>query len=219
MPRKPLIRTTDFPYHVTARCNNKEHFHPTIQETWLIISNELKEIVERYECRLHAFVLMPNHFHLLISTPKDDLGIVMQSFLLKITKKINSKTGRTGRVFGSKYHWSLIDNEQYYDCVLKYIYRNPVKARLSESVEQYPYSTLAHVLEMAKYVFPIDPVIGHQGNIPNNNSLHFLHWLNVPFALEQSNAIKKGFQKTRFQPTRIGWKNDSKNTKAFWFNE
>lgn len=204
MPRKHLIRTKEFPYHVTARCNNKDPFQGSFEDTWLIITAEICEIIKKYNCKIHAFVLMPNHFHLLITTPKDDLGIIMQSFMISITKKLNLNSGRTGRVFGSRYHWSLIDNEQYYDCALKYVYRNPVKANLANDVQSYPFSSLKFVIESNFQFFSIEPPEGHHQNIPNDDIDRFLTWLNQPFQSEQESAVKDALRKTVFSPPKRG---------------
>lgn len=203
MPRKPLIRSKTHPYHVTARCNNREVFPSSLSEIWKIHCYELNEISEKFQCAIHAFVLMPNHFHLLISTPNEDLGIVMQNFILSITKKINRNSRRTGRVFGSRYHWSLIDNEHYYDCALKYIYRNPVKAGLSQKVQDYSYSSMKNLLEN-HFIFRLSPAMGHENNIPENQTEKFLDWMNHPFPNEDETLIKRALQKSLFTPPKIG---------------
>ena len=205
MPRKPLIRTKEYPYHVTARCNNKEAFFSDLRDVWGIVTNGFDEIIERFECKIHAFVLMPNHFHLIISTPKEDLGEIMKFFMALITRKINMNSGRTGRVFGARYHWSLIDHEHYYDCALKYVYRNPVKAKLVDSVEAYPFSTIRWVLNKNLENIDLELPIGHDSLVPRNNQNDFLCWLNQPFTSEQDVAIKGALKKTRFNPPVVGW--------------
>lgn len=215
MPSKPLIRSRENPYHVTLRCNNKEAFKSSLHDVWSIFSIEINEITEKFECKIHAFVLMPNHIHLLITTSKEDLGVVMQSFLVVSTKKLNALSGRSGRVFGARYHWSLIENHQYYDCVLKYVYRNPVKAKLSKSVELYPFSTIKYVLENYFPHFPVAPPIGLEGNIPAGNAGEFLNWLNRPFKGEEEKLIKCGFKRPRFSPPKNGWKRGSTIMETF----
>ncbi len=200
--------TKEFPYHVTARCNNKEAFSSPLPEVWRIISDEIATITERFGCKIHAFVLMPNHFHLLLTTPNENLGVIMQTFMILITKRLNSNSRRSGRIFGSRYHWSLIDNEEYFDCALKYIYRNPVKASLSKSVEDYEFSTFNQVLEERNTPFVITPPIGHMSNIPKQNAVEFIRWLNRPFSNEIQRAIQIGFRKTRFNPGKLSWKKD-----------
>lgn len=206
MPRKPLIRSSEFPYHVTARCNNKEPFPVPLLEVWNVFEQQIQRIVERFGCKIHAFVLMPNHFHLLITVPNQDLGMVMQSFMVLVTQKLNSKSGRTGRIFGARYHWSLIDHEQYFDCALKYIYRNPVKARLVERVEAYRFSTIHSVMRGYFDKFELKPPIGHQQLIPNEDATRFMIWLNQAFRSEEESAIKGGLRRLVFDPSKINRK-------------
>jgi len=206
MPRKHLIRSKIHPYHITARCNNKEPFYSNLEDVWEIITTELSEVANKFQFRIHAFVLMSNHFHLLGSTEKDHLGIVMQTFMINITKKINRHCDRTGRVFGSRYHWTLIDNDHYYDCALKYVYRNPVKARLVDAVERYEFSTLNGLILDRPQKVKIDPRIGHASLIPDENKINFLNWLNQPFQNEEDVAIKRALMRTRFDFSKPDWK-------------
>ena len=189
MPRKKLIRSSHHPYHVTARGNNREVFPLSLAETWQVMVKLLSETSELYGAQIHAFVLMPNHFHLLISTPERDLGAAMHYFMLSISKEMNARSGRSGRIFGARYHWSIIMSDAHYDCALKYVYRNPVKAGLAERVEHYPYSTLLQVLGHATNGVPLRPHCGASDFIPNRNSEGFLEWLNEPFQTDRKSVV------------------------------
>ena len=126
MPRKNLqFDLISNPYHVTVRCNNREPFPCSPDLVWGALTDQCFEIVMLFGAQIHALVAMPNHIHLLISTPNEDLGVVMQRLLLGLTKRINRLAGRSGRVFGSQYHWTIIDTAEYFANVLKYVYRNP----------------------------------------------------------------------------------------------
>ena len=206
MPRKTLIRSNHCPYHVTARCNNRESFYCQPDDVWRVFNWHLNEITKKFEVKIHAFVLMPNHFHLLISTPKDDLGVVMQYLILFVTKALNAKANRTGRVFGDRYHWSIIDTLDYYDYALKYVYRNPVKANIIERVEDYPFATIGGAIGKKRMFFPLSPPDGIQSIVPADDIEEFLRWLNQPFRKEHDDAIRKGFKKKKFSLSKVGWK-------------
>ncbi len=215
MARKLLIRSNSHPYHVTARGNNKEAFHYDLSETWKLFDFYLSEIASLFGAKIHAFVLMPNHFHLLISTPQHDLGIVMKYFIQSVTKTMNSKTGRSGRVFGAKYHWSLIDSEKYYDCALRYVYQNPLKSSLSKTVEDYPYTTIRAAIGTQNLRFQLSPHVGSSTLVPNGQTKEYLDWLNQPITREQHESIRKGLQKTTFDPLKADWKKILKLMEAF----
>ncbi len=206
MPRKTLIRSTTHPYHVTARANNREAFPCDLSYLWQLYDQQLTENSKNFGSEIHAFVLMPNHFHLLISTPSKDLGVVMQHLMRSITKIVNKKSQRSGRIFGAKYHWSLVGSEDYLDVVLKYIYRNPVKAKLTSRAEEYTFSTLKNLVANKDHGFKMRPLYEHNYLSDQHNLPDFLRWLNTPFNSEHEDGIKKGLLKTNFAPPKVGWK-------------
>jgi putative transposase len=159
-----------------------------------------------FRARVHALVMMPNHFHMLLSTPEEDIGRVMQHFMRSVTKTVNRNSGRSGRIFGARYHWSLIDTPLYYAHAFKYVYRNPVKARLVERVEDYPYSTLRSLLgaDSARFAlhYPFEPV---SRLIPADME-PLLFWLNQAFREKHEEAIRRGLRKTVFAPPKVGWR-------------
>jgi putative transposase len=198
MSRKNLIRSNVHPYHVNARVNNRENFFCDLDIVWKIFDKNLNDIRERFGVKVHAFVLMPNHFHLILTTPGDDLGIVMQQFMRSVTRSITFRSERSGRVFSARYHWSLIDNIQYYDTALKYVYRNPVKSKLTIRAEEYCFSTLQTILGNKNISFPLEPIIGDPFLVPEQNLIEFLSWLNIPARTEHDLAIRKALKRSRF---------------------
>ncbi|MCB9024791.1 MAG: barstar family protein [Bdellovibrionaceae bacterium] len=73
IPRPKAILQNEFPYHVSARCINKEWFHIPMENVWDIFCRQLTYISWVYDAKVHAFVLKNNHFHLLVSTPRSNL--------------------------------------------------------------------------------------------------------------------------------------------------
>ena len=128
----------------------------------------------------------------------------MQDFMRSLTKTINLKSGRSGRVFGAKYHWSLITNSSYYDCALKYVFRNPVKANLSSTVESYSFSTLNCMFSDFPNSFPVKPAPGYDILIPQNDAIGFLLWLNTPFRSDQEQEVRMALKKVKFAPSKNG---------------
>ena len=81
MPRKKLIRANDLPYHLTARSNNREAFPGELAYAWKIITSELYIQQILHGVHFHSFVLMPNHFHLLATSPNRGIDLVMKEVL------------------------------------------------------------------------------------------------------------------------------------------
>jgi putative transposase len=147
--------------------------------------------------RIHASVLMSNHLHLLISTPEQDLGEVMAYFGRSMTRTFNRVSGRTGHLFGGRYHWTLIQSPLHYAYATKYVYRNPVRAGITSTVEQYPYSSLHGLLGLGTLTFPI-----HYSELEGQGAGSMLYefdpllrWLNQPFRKELLEAIDRGFKR------------------------
>jgi putative transposase len=203
MSRKNLIRSQVLPYHITGRGNNRELFPCSMDYTWRVMVRNLNKIHEKFGVKIHAFVLMPNHFHLVMTAPQLDLGIVMMEFMRSTTKILNAASGRTGRVYGGPYHWSLIDDQYYLDHVLKYVYRNPVKAKMIEQAEDYVYSSIRGIIDPRFQLVPLNPVIGQESLIPNKNLSEYLRWLNQQPQSEYDKAMEKGLKRSTFQLPKL----------------
>ena len=201
MPRKNLIRSSFRPYHVVNQVNNREWFYLPPTETWEILTDQCYEISMICGARVHAFVMMSNHFHMIVSSPVCDLGVIMKQFSSFVTRTHNRKSGRIGHLFKGRYKWSLIDSPLYYAHALKYVYRNPVKAGLCDQVEEYPFSTLQAVIGKSRVTFPISTVADEQFSrslVPANQS-ELIRWLNMPFRNEDSELVRKALRRKEFQ--------------------
>ncbi|RYZ72010.1 MAG: hypothetical protein EOP09_03825, partial [Proteobacteria bacterium] len=161
MARKLHIPHADFPYHVSARSHGGSWFRIPPDEVWRIMTRNLHFLTFAFDVKIHSFVLMGNHFHLLISTPKANLSEAMNYLLRETAKDINRAAGTCNQVYGGRYCRSLITNSIYYSSAYKYVYRNPVTVGLSKTCEEYPYSTLRGILGLSKLPVPVaaDPFI------------------------------------------------------------
>jgi putative transposase len=199
MPRKLLQRNSSLPYHVTARSNNRETFPIDLGRLWKVVGFECLVLSTVYEIEVQALVLMPNHIHMLLTVPKYDLGKVMDVFMSSVTRTANTLSGRSGHLFGGPYYGSLITGTRYYGHALKYVYRNPVKAKLCEWVEDYPYSSLHGLLGKSHLPFPICQTRnGLEVNLPAIEAQQQLEWLNRAFPNEADALIRKGLRKRTF---------------------
>ncbi|MBY0384630.1 transposase [bacterium] len=192
MGRNKRIFTEEYPYHVYVRSNNKEWFYLETSEVWEIFVQQINQILKKYNALAHAFVLMSNHYHLILSTSKDyNLGIVMQEIQKSVSRIINHKAGRINHVFGGPYKASLIRSEEHYADILKYIYRNPVRARISSTVQGYAFSSLND----ERFLICSHAIFGRK--IPKDLVL----WLNLEEDEIKNKSIKKGLKRSLFKPT------------------
>ena len=86
---------------------------------------------------------MNNHYHMLLYTPLENIDKFMQFFNQNLGKSIAKQAGRINRIFGASYKWNLIISGQYHKNVIRYIYQNPVRARLVSKCGDYPYSNFS----------------------------------------------------------------------------
>jgi putative transposase len=193
MPRALRVFQSEFPYHVTSRTVNKEAFHVDMDRLWKYVSMRLHFCAFAFEIEIHAFVLMHNHFHLVVRTPKSNLGDFMCYFNRELSKELNRTTGRINQNFGNRYYASMVKDPRYYLTLYRYVYRNPIDAGICLKVEDYKYSSLQHVLGK-RMQFPVFdfPII--EGAWIKN-----LDWLNEDYKKDEKIQIRKGLKKPIFE--------------------
>ena len=197
MPRKPLIRTKTGIYHVSARVNHRANFPLPLSECWNIFLKLIAVANEKWEAKVHAFVLMSNHYHMMLSTPRGNIDAIMKHFNREATRTFAKRANLVNHIFGARYHWTISTEQAAVAHVLKYVYRNPVKAGLVKNVEDYPFSTLPFLTDKKRYpsLHPIaclDPHRAHGG--PDE----VIRWLNIPLKKEQDELIRKAMKRAEF---------------------
>jgi putative transposase len=143
MSRKLRFQLVGVPQHVIQRGNNREPcFHG--DEDCQRYLGDLREALGRNRCRLHAYVLMTNHVHLLL-TPMQEHGVshLMQDLGRKYVRYINHTYRRTGTLWEGRYKSSLIDSDAYLLTCMRYIELNPVRARMVNHPGEYRWSSYA----------------------------------------------------------------------------
>lgn len=193
MPRKPIIRSNEHFYHVTARSNNKENFFISKDSMWYFLTNELGQLQKDFNIKVGSLVLMDNHFHLLMLTPNEDIDRVMYFLMKRLTSKIQRSSGRINKIFGGRYKGCLIENHAYLLSAYKYIYRNPIAAGITDKAESYEYSTLHRYLFKKYLPFKFEPIFLDVG----------LTWINNSFESDEAESIKRGLKKTVFEKRKI----------------
>ena len=144
MARKARINIPGMPYHVIQRGNNRQACF-FADEDYRFYLECLQEALEKYHCELHAYVLMTNHVHLLVTTHKDDgISRLMQSIGRRYVQYINYTYRRTGTLWEGRFKSSLVDADNYLLTCQRYIELNPVRAAMVDSPDQYQWSSYRH---------------------------------------------------------------------------
>jgi putative transposase len=143
MSRKPRFQLVGVPQHVIQRGNNREPCFHGAEDCQRYLA-DLQDAASRNQCRLHAYVLMTNHVHLLL-TPMQEYGVahLMQDLGRKYVRYINRTYRRTGTLWEGRYKSSLVDSDAYLLTCMRYIELNPVRARMVEHPGEYRWSSYA----------------------------------------------------------------------------
>lgn len=202
MPRSHTILQAEVPYSISARCINRDWFGMSLPSVWEIFGEELFLIHHLYDVRIHSFVLMNNHFHGIVSTPKANLSEAMQRFMRQTSVRITKPAGRINQTYGARHKPCILGSYNYFLNSYKYIYRNPVAAGVCGRVEDYRFSTLRGLLGFERLVIPLE-----EDTILFSDVEKELVWLNTPPSSENVQAMKIGLRKRRFalppQPTTL----------------
>ena len=157
---------------------------------WRIFVYHLRKVQLKYDIIISAFVLMPNHYHLILRTPMANLDVVMRDFHKCVTDEINFRADTINHIFGSRYRWSLVTNRVHLVQLYKYVLRNPVKAVIVERCESYPYSSYYYSDRKIFLPFMLEEIF--------YNDEYLKRWLNHPFTKEQASEISYGISKKEF---------------------
>jgi len=149
MPRQPRIEYPGAHYHVMGRSNEGRVIFPTDYEHTQFLK-ALGEACHAYSLQLRAYVLMPNHYHLLVTTPEGNLSQAMAWLLTAFTVRYNKSHNRIGHVFQGRFKAQIIDDRTYARSLISYLHLNPIRSRIDgrpritqppELLENFPWSS------------------------------------------------------------------------------
>lgn len=207
MARLPRLVVPHQPHHVIQRGNNRQTIFLDTDDH-LFFLGWLKDAAKAFKVAIHAYVLMPNHLHLL-ATPQDDTGLsrMMQWVGRHYVPYFNKKYQRTGTLWEGRYRATVIDSERYFLVCSRYIELNPVRAGLVSDPMQYQWSSLAHHIGVRS-----DPLVNDHmlywalGNTPFDRELAYRNLIDLGLAADEANKIT--------QATIKGWALGSDQFKA-----
>ncbi|MCG3177195.1 MAG: hypothetical protein MOGMAGMI_02163 [Candidatus Omnitrophica bacterium] len=145
MPRPLRIEYPGAFYHIFSRGNERKEIFFSDEDRLLFLT-ALDEACIRYKAKLHAYCLMPNHYHLLLETPQGHLSRLMKYLLGVYTIRFNRIHKRTGHLFQGRYKSYLVEKEEYFLELSRYIHLNPVKAAMTDYPESFEWSSLRTIL-------------------------------------------------------------------------
>lgn len=187
MSRPLRIQYPGAVYHVMNRGNARQVIFKTPAHYQLFLRC-LAESVQLWHLKIHAFSLMPNHYHLLIETPAGNLSRAMRHLNHVYTQRLNRLAGRDGHLFRGRYKSILVEEDAYLVELLRYIHLNPVKAALVMSPEKHEWTSHHYYMGRSKPDFlTTDRMLGYFGRRKNlaRRKLHEFVRQGVPATLEK----------------------------------
>lgn len=198
MARLPRLTVAGYPHHVIQRGNNRQTIFKD-EADYRTFLEFLGDYAAREKVAVHAYVLMTNHVHLLL-TPETDAGVpqLMQALGRAYAQYFNHRYKRSGTLWEGRYRCTLVESDRYLLACMAYIDLNPVRAGLAAKPADYPWSSHGHYvgLKHDKLIAP-----------------HALFWGmgNTPFAREAayadlvSHGLTPGQQDALTQSVLRGW--------------
>lgn len=151
-------------YHVTARGNERRRIFFTKYD-YEKFKEYLEGAQDKYGYLLHVYVLMSNHYHLVIETPNANMSKIMHYINGSYTNYINRKRNRSGHLFQGRYKAILVDRDNYLLELSRYIHLNPVRAKIVERPEDYSQSSYkSYVFKKKESAVYRDQILGMIAN-------------------------------------------------------
>ena len=141
MPRRARLSFPGIPWHIIQRGNNRSVcFHA--EEDYQFYLHYLKEFADKFGCALHAYVLMTNHVHLLLTPAREDSAALMMKHLgQRYVQYVNRSYRRTGTLWEGRFRSCLTQSEDYVLACYRYIELNPVRAGMVVKSQDYRWSS------------------------------------------------------------------------------
>ncbi len=127
-------------YHVTARGNARQAIVRDDRDRARFVDT-LAQLVERYGVRCHAWVLMTNHYHLLLETPTPNLSLALRHLNGVYTQWFNRRHRRVGHVFQGRFTAIVVQQEAHGLELCRYVVLNPVRAGMVSHPGRYAWSS------------------------------------------------------------------------------
>ncbi len=190
MARLPRLSIPGYPHHVIQRGNNRQVIFLKDADR-LRMLELLEDHAGQHEVAVHAYVLMDNHFHLLL-TPKTGVGLsrLMQAVGRRYVRYFNDVHGRSGTLWEGRYRSTLIEPDSYLLACMAYIDLNPVRAGLVAQARDFPWSSHAHYagLRVDRLVSP-HPLYWELGNTPFAREAAYARLVQEGLSLPQQQAL------------------------------
>lgn len=148
MARPYRLQAENCFYHITSRGNDRKKIFSS-EADYRKLLGYLQKAKERFKFYLYAYCLMGNHYHLLLEITVANLSRIMQYLNTAYTAYYHTKRKRSGHLFQGRFKSILVEADSYFAELTRYIHLNPVRAKMTDSPERYPWSSYKTYLNNA----------------------------------------------------------------------
>lgn len=156
MPRTARFLEGPGPYHLTARGSNRQAIFLDDSDRLDFLSR-LGRVAARRGVSCFAYCLMGNHIHLVVQAEPDGIAPALRDLLGGHARAFNTRHGRSGHVFGDRFHHVLISDDAQMMATLRYVALNPVRAGLTDAAEAWPWSSYAALVRGVVHPGTVEP--------------------------------------------------------------
>ena len=141
---------------------------------------------------LHAYVLMTNHYHLIVETPEKNLSRIMHFINGSYTTYVNIKRKRSGHLFQGRYKAILVDKDNYLLELSRYVHLNPVRAKMVQKPEDYHHSSYrSYITGHPEGIVSSDTILGMLTGQSGQAALHYRRFVESAMGEELANPLQK----------------------------
>src|SRR5687767_12329283 len=141
MPRRARLRLAGLPVHLIQRGNNRTACF-FCDEDYSLYVHQLKELCHKFGCAVHAYVLMTNHVHLLLTPAREDgVSLLMKHLGQRYLQYVNRTYRRSGTLWEGRFRSSIVQQQGYLLRCHRYIELNPVRAGMVQHPRDYGWSS------------------------------------------------------------------------------
>ena len=196
MARHPRIVLPNQPLHIMHRGNNRQDIFET-EADMIRLKEDLAHALSKSHCKLHAYVIMSNHLHLLLTpTDKAQLSQFMQTMANRYVRYFNASRNRSGTIWEGRFKSCLVDSDNYLYTLYRYIEMNPLRANMVNSLTDYPWSSYHHnALGKKDTLITEHPLYRRLGNSPVLRGQHYQAIFDTPNSAEQEQAIDEALMR------------------------
>ena len=191
MARQLRIEYEGAIYHITARGNERKKIF-FAERDYQKFKEYLVVVQERFGCVLHAYVLMGNHYHLILETKEKNLSRAMHYLNSSYTTYVNVKRKRNGHLLQGRFKSIIVDKDKYLLELSRYVHLNPVRAGMAKRPEEYRHSSYKAYIDRRQIdCVKTEMILGMVSSTAGDGYQKYREFIESGIGVELENPLEK----------------------------